>query len=410
VGVVYQEFRLIDHLSVAENVLLGTGQRPSRAAFMRVAALARQAGFDVPVAAPVRQLGISHRQQVEILKLLVRDLDVLIFDEPTAVLGEAQVGELFSALRALKAQGKAVIIITHRLREVRAIADRLTVLREGRVRALDRRPDELTDAELTMLMVGEAVRKPGEDRLDVSENRPVRLSLDDVHVRADSGSGVRGVSLRLRAGEILGVAGIRGNGQKEMAELAAGLCVPDQGKVERAPGAVAFIPEDRLGQGLSRRMSIAENLALRRYAAPPLGRPYHLGAGRMAAFARGLIGQYEIPAQGEWQVTRLSGGNLQRVVIARELERGAHLIVAAQPSRGLDVRSAAFVHLQLIQAAAAGAGILVVSEDLDELMTLTDRIMVLYEGRVAAELARQQFDRQQLGALMVGGAGQKDAA
>jgi ABC-type uncharacterized transport system ATPase subunit len=223
-----------------------------------------------------------------------------------------------------------------------------------------------------------------------------------VHMLADSGSGLRGVSLQLRAGEILGVAGIRGNGQKEMAELAAGLCAPDRGRMEHAAG-IAFIPEDRLGQGLSRRMSVAENLALRRYTAPPLGRPYHLSAGQVRAFARGLISRYAIPAQAEWQVTRLSGGNLQRVVVARELERGAQLIVASQPSRGLDMRSAAFVHQQLIAAAAQGAGVLVVSEDLDELMTLTDRILVLYEGGVAAELARPAFDRQLLGALMVSG-------
>ncbi len=332
--------------------------------------------------------------------MLVRDLDVLIFDEPTAVLGEAQVGELFAALRALKAQGKAVIMITHRLREVRAVADRLTVLREGRIRTSDRRPEELSDAELTTLMVGAQVSKPSATRLNALKDQPLRLSLDDVYVRSDSGSGLRGVSLQLRAGEILGVAGIRGNGQ---AELAAGLCAPDRGKLARAPGAVAFIPEDRLGQGLSRRMSVAENLALRRYTQQPLSRSYHLSAKQVGLFADRLIAHYAIPAEAEWQVTRLSGGNLQRVVVARELERGAQLIVAAQPSRGLDMRSTAFVHQQLIAASASGAGVLVVSEDLDELMTLTDRIIVLYEGGVAAELPREKFDRQLLGALMVSG-------
>ncbi len=404
IGVVYQEFRLVDNLSVAENVLLGLRQRPSRAAIARVAVLARQAGFDLSVAHLARQLSIGHRQQVEILKLLMRELDVLIFDEPTAVLGEAQVAELFAALRALRAQGKAVIIITHRLREVRMIADRLTVLREGRMRALDRRPDEFSDTELAALMVGTEVAKLGRDRPATVPAQPVRLGLREVHVRADSGSGLRGVSLDVRAGEIVGVAGIRGNGQKEIAEIAAGIGDADAGDVHRARGDVAFIPEDRLGQGLARRMSITENLALRRYRAPPLGSPLHLRARPMRDFARRLIAHYEIPAQPEWQVTRLSGGGLQRVVVARELERGAKLIVAAQPSRGLDMRSAAFVHRQLVEAAAAGAGVLVVSEDLDELMALTDRIVVLYEGMVAAEVPRAKFDRHRLGALMVGGA------
>jgi ABC-type uncharacterized transport system ATPase subunit len=252
-------------------------------------------------------------------------------------------------------------------------------------------------------MVGAQVSKPSGTRLNALKDQPLRLSLDDVFVRSDSGSGLRGVSLQLRAGEILGVAGIRGNGQKEMAELAAGLCAPDRGKLARAPGAVAFISEDRLGQGLSRRMSVAENLALRRYTQQPLSRSYHLSAKQVGLFADRLIAHYAIPAEAEWQVTRLSGGNLQRVVVARELERGAQLIVAAQPSRGLDMRSTAFVHQQLIAASASGAGVLVVSEDLDELMTLTDRIIVLYEGGVAAELPREKFDRQLLGALMVSG-------
>lgn len=410
IGVVYQEFRLVENLSVLENVLLGTARRPSRGERVRIGRLAAAAGFDLPLGAGVRHLAIGARQQVEILKLLARELAVLIFDEPTAVLGEAQVAELFSALRMLRGQGKTIVLITHRLREVRMIADRLTILREGRVKVLDERPERFTDAELAEIMVGGGVPLAhGEDRGASLPARPPILALHEVHVPAPSGSGLRGVSLEVRPGEVVGVAGVRGNGQREIAEVAAGLLRPQRGLVERIFAEVGFIPEDRLGMGLSRHMQVAENLALRCYRRAPVGRAFRLDRAALGRFARKLIARYAIPARPEWQVTRLSGGGLQRVVVARELARETALIVAAQPTRGLDIRSAEFVRGKLLEAAADGAGVLLVSEDLDELMALAARIFVLYEGRVAAVVPRAEFDRRRLGAIMFG-AGNRSGA
>ena len=405
IGVVYQDLRLIENLSVLENVLLGTGRRPTQRAREQLLQVAADAGFNLNPNSTVRSLDIAHRQQVEILKLLMRDLKILIFDEPTAVLGEAQVSELFSALRAFKRQGKAIIIVTHRLREVRSIADRLTILRGGEVRAFDRTPESFTDAQLTELMVGPGmVSNVGPRRQEVRQGAAV-LELKDVHAPSISGSGLRGVSLAVHAGEVLGVAGVRGNGQREIAEVAAGLRLPARGEVTRQSSETAFIPEDRLGMGLSRNMTIGENLALRRYRSPPIAKRLRLDRLALRKFAGQLIERFRIPGADSWQVTRLSGGGLQRVVVARELERDTALIVASQPTRGLDIRSTEFVRRQLVDAAQRGCGVLVVSEDLDELIALADRIVVLYEGAVASVATRGLYNRHELGALMLGGEG-----
>lgn len=404
IGVVHQELKLIDNLSVAENVILGTGLRPTNRTRKRIRALARRAGFDVNQDWPVHILNISQRQQVEIVKLLFRNLDVLIFDEPTAVLGEAQVAKIFGVLAALKQQGKAIILITHRLREVRAIADRLTILRRGRVVLADRSPGAFTDDELAELMVGAGPLGAEERaRHKRAGDDEAILTLRDVRLSSLSGSGLRGVSFALRRGELVGVAGVRGNGQRELAELAAGILNPTAGSVERVSSEVAFIPDDRLGVGLARSLSVGENLALRIYRRPPIGRLLYKSLDALRRHAETLIEHYEIPSRHGTRVTRLSGGGLQRVVVARELARELPLLVAAQPTRGLDVRSAAFVRGELVAAARRGAGVLVISEDLDELMKLADRILVLYEGQVTASIDGPTFDRQVLGRLILGG-------
>jgi general nucleoside transport system ATP-binding protein len=404
IGVVHQELKLIDNLSVLENVVLGTGQRPTKEAKERVRTLARRAGFDVNPDWPVHILSISQRQQVEILKLLFRDLKIMIFDEPTAVLGEGQVLELFGILEALKRQRKTIILITHRLREVRAIADRLTILRRGRVVVEDRSPGEFTDTQLAELMVGAEARS-GEQSVHASAVPlgATVVAFRDVHLPSLSGSGLRGVSFELRGGELLGVAGVRGNGQRELAELAAGIEAPAAGHIERTTQEVGFIPEDRLGAGLARRLTIADNLALRCYRERAFGRPMYKNFRALRGHAERLIDQYEIPSRHNSVVTQLSGGGLQRVVVARELARQLPLVVAAQPTRGLDLRAAGFVRQHLVTAARSGAGVLLISEDLDELMELADRILVLYEGRVMANVERPSFSRQFLGALIIGG-------
>ena len=403
IGVVHQELKLIDNLSVAENVILGTGLRPGKTARERVRRKAREVGFDLNPDWPIHVLSISQRQQVEILKLLFRNLPILIFDEPTAVLGETQVSELFDVLRTLKRQGKTIILITHRLREVRAIADKLTILRRGRVAMADRSPTEFSDDELVELMVGAG---SSSDQSWSRHNRPegggAVLVFHDVHLSSLSGSGLRGVSFELQRGELLGVAGVRGNGQRELAELAADIVEPTSGSVERIGSEAAFIPEDRLGMGLARRLSVGENLALRIYRRPPIGRPFYKDRRALHRHAEGLIARYEIPSHHGARVTRLSGGGLQRVVVARELARDLPILVASQPTRGLDVRSSRFVSEQLLEVAQCGAGVLIVSEDLEELIELGDRILVLYEGRLSAAVERP-FDRQLLGKLIVGG-------
>jgi general nucleoside transport system ATP-binding protein len=404
VGVVHQELKLIDNLSVLENVVLGTGLRPTREAKERVRKLARQADFDVNPDWPVHILTISQRQQVEILKLLFRDLSIMIFDEPTAVLGEAQVLELFQILSALKRQSKSIILITHRLREVRAIADKLTILRQGKVVIEDRSPAEFTDAELAELMVGAETRSNEEfGRAGPAPIGETVVEFHDVHMPSLSGAGLRGVSFELRRGELLGVAGVRGNGQRELAELAAGIAVPAAGRIERSAREAGFIPEDRLGVGLARRLSVGENLALRCYRRREFANLLYKNVKALRSHAEKLIEDYEIPSEHQVRVTRLSGGGLQRVVVARELAHQPPLLVAAQPSRGLDVRSAGFVRRQILAAARRGAGVLLISEDLDELMELADRILVLYEGRITANIERPSFNRQSLGALIIGG-------
>jgi general nucleoside transport system ATP-binding protein len=404
IGVVHQELKLIDNLSILENIVLGTRLRPTKEARERVRSLARQAGFDINPDWPARIISISQRQQVEILKLLFRNLDILIFDEPTAVLGEAQMIELFGILAALKRQGKTIILITHRLREVRAIADKLTILRRGRVIVENRSPTDFSDSELAELMIGAEVRSSEQFvHAAPAQIGEMVVAFHEVYLPSLIGSGLRGVSFKMRRGELLGVAGVRGNGQRELAELAAGILPAAAGRIEQSAKEVGFIPEDRLGSGLARRLSVGENLALRCYRRPPFGRLLYKNLKALRTHAERLIEDFKIPSGHHVPVARLSGGGLQRVVVARELARQLPFLVAAQPTRGLDVGSAAFVRHQLLAAVRRGTGVLLISEDLDELMELADRILVLYEGRVIANVEKLSFDRQMLGALIIGG-------
>jgi general nucleoside transport system ATP-binding protein len=399
IGIVYQDLRQVERFSVVENVVLGTSQRASPAAEQRVRDICRDLGFELDPRAIVSTLSVGERQQLEIVKLLFRGTSILILDEPTAVLAPQQSEQLFAALRRLATDGNAVVFVSHRLREVTAAADVVTVLRHGRVVA-HRPVEDAAPQELARLMVGdeataESHTQPG------NTGDPV-LELEHISYEA-ARRPLHDLNLVVRAGEIVGVAGVSGNGQVELAELAAGLVKPSRGNRRSAANVVAFIPEDRLATGLVGPMSIAENLAFRRFHRAPISTRGWVRGRQLREHARNLIDRFRIPTSNpRARVASLSGGGLQRVIVAREITESPDLLIAAQPTRGLDVVSAQSVRVQIIAARDAGAGVLLVSEDLDELLDLSDRIVVMLGGRIVAELGRGQASRQELGRHMTG--------
>jgi simple sugar transport system ATP-binding protein len=400
IGVVHQDFRLVQRFNVAENVILGTSQRPGRETERRVAEVAGELGFELDPRRVVAELSVGEQQQVEIVKVLYRGSRVLIFDEPTAVLTPQQAAQLFSALRELASRGKAVVFITHRLREVTEVADRVTVMRRGRVVA-DRDVADLTHQQLAELMVGEEV--PARSPAGPGAPGPTVLELERLRCEGDGRRVLDEVDLVVHGGEIVGIAGVSGNGQRALAEVAAGIRRFERGVRRCAAASVAFVPEDRLATGLVASMSTADNLAFRRFQEPPLSSRVWLRRRRIEAFARELIERFRIPTQRPREpVGRLSGGGLQRVLLARELEEGPALIVASQPTRGLDVVSANAVRERLVAARDSGAGVLLISEDLDELIELSDCIAVILGGRIVAEFSRGEASRRELGLWMTG--------
>jgi general nucleoside transport system ATP-binding protein len=422
ISMVHQHFRLVERFSVAENVALGDHRREgrsfrlrSRVIERRVADLGGRYGLAVDPQAHVWQLSVGEQQRVEILKALYLDARILILDEPTAVLTPQEAEVLFETLRELAADGRTIVFISHKLHEVKAVSDRVTVLRAGRnvatVEAADATPRSLAE-----LMVGRGLvegvqadpREPGE----------VVLALEDVWADGDrGGAAVKGVSLQLRGGEIVAVAGVAGNGQRELAETIAGVRPAAKGTVHvagRRPRAgdpraairagVAYVPEDRLGTGLAPSVSIASNLALKSYREPPASTGPFLRLRRIRDRALELIDRYRIAAPGPQAPVRLlSGGNLQKVVLAREFSGKPKVLVAASPTRGLDVGAIESVHTYLNEAAANGVGVLLLSEDLDEILTLADRIAVVYEGRIVGETTRAQANVEEIGLQMAGG-------
>jgi general nucleoside transport system ATP-binding protein len=420
IGMVHQHFMLIPVMTVAENVVLASEPRKGAlldigTAEARVRELSSRFGLHVDPRARVEDIGVGQQQRVEILRVLHRGADVLILDEPTAVLTAQETAELFGVLRSLTAEGVSVVFISHKLREVLDIADRVTVLRRGRkVDTID--AAGATEASLAKLMVGRDVLF----RLDKEPERagePV-LEVEELEVDDDRGlAAVRGLTLRVRAGEIVGVAGVDGNGQSELVEAITGLRVPRAGRIRVAgrdvtargvPGALAagvgHIAEDRHRRGLVLDFTLAENLALREYKRAPLSRWGLLSPKRMRAHARPLLEQYDVRGgQPDTPAGSLSGGNQQKVVIARELAEEPRVTVAAQPTRGLDVGAIEFVHRRLLEQRDAGRGVLLVSLELEEIRALADRVLVIYEGRIVGEFAPDASD-EQLGVAMTGGA------
>jgi simple sugar transport system ATP-binding protein len=416
---VHQHFRLVEPLTVAENVLLGWHAprfwMQARAGRRRVLEISESLGLHVDPGARIWQLSVGEQQRVEIVKAVFRGSRVLVLDEPTAVLTPQEAEQLFDTLRVIAREGNAVIVITHKLHEVMAVADRITVLRGGR-NVGTVATSEATPRSLAGLMVGRDVAEPRRF-VRATPLGEARLVLEGVSVAGDRGGlAVADVSLEVLAGEIVGVAGVAGNGQRELAEAIYGMrglesgAVRVEGRQLRAgdpraaiAAGVAHVPEDRLGTGLAPGLSIATNVSLKRYRRPPVSKGPVLLVRCMRELARALIERYDVKAPGpDTPARNLSGGNLQKLVLGREFEGSPRVLIAAQPTRGLDVGAIETVHGYLRAAAAEGVAVLLVSEDLDEILALADRVVVMYEGRIVGEADPEQTAVEEIGLLMAG--------
>ncbi|MGA2528225.1 MAG: ABC transporter ATP-binding protein [Acidimicrobiales bacterium] len=417
---VHQHLRLVESMTVAENVVLGwSTPRQLRFSPHKVEKVVADAAerFQMPVdpRARIWQLSLGERQRVEILKALYRGAKILILDEPTTVLTPQEADQLFSSVRDMAAAGQTVIFISHKLPEVLAVADRVTILRQGR--SITTVPTAGTDADhLAGLMVGREVSLEVTAKL-AEEPGPVVLELEGVSARGDLGAeALKDVSLTVHAGEILGIAGVSGNGQRELAEVITGLRPITHGHVsingERLPDGdsraaidlgVAYVPEDRMGTGISPNLSIAENLILKSYRGKTMRVGPVLSSRKAIANAKVLIERFDVRAPGPRTLIRqLSGGNIQKVLLARELSSDPRVLVAASPTRGLDVGATQYVRHVLTETAKSGVAVVMVSEDLDEVLELSDRIAVFYNGRVVGVVAAADADRQQIGLMMAG--------
>ena len=422
IAMVHQHFRLVEPFTVAENVVLGDHRDIGRAFLLRsraierrVAELSGRYGLAVDPRARIWQLSLGEQQRVEILKALYKEARVLILDEPTAVLTPQEAQQLFGTIRAMADDGRTVIFISHKLHEVKAVADRVTILRRGHsVATLP--AAEATLRSLAALMVGREIelgRRNG--NRNVGE---MCLQLEGVGADGDRGlPAVKDVALSVRRGEIVAVAGVAGNGQRELAEAIAGMRVATAGTIrvagrklkggdarEAIAAGIAYVPEDRLGTGLAPGLSVADNVVLKSYRKPPASRGPLLRLRKIRELAESLMERYDVRASGaDVPARQLSGGNLQKVVLAREFSGEPVVLVAASPTRGLDVAGIETVHAYLRDAAERGVGVLMISEDLDEIRALADRIAVMYEGAIVGERDAETATVEELGLLMAGG-------
>lgn len=418
IGMVHQHFTLAENLTVLDNITLGTEPlwKPaanSAAARRRIGDLAASFGLEVDPDAIVARLSVGERQRVEILKALYRDARVLILDEPTAVLTPQESTALFATLQKLVEEGLSIIFISHKLYEVVAISHRVLVLRGGKLVA-ERRTAETTRQELAELMVGRPIPEP---KVEPQPCGAPQLELRGLTLRGTKGETLLdAIDFTLHGGEIVGVAGVSGNGQAALADLISGLQRPDVGQMvlfgeaidatsprQMVARGVARIPEDRHAQGLIADMSIAENVIAERYADPEFCRYGFLDWNAARRFADEIIAAYEVKCPSADAITRLlSGGNMQKLILGRVLAKGPRLILANQPTRGLDIGAVAYVHGRLLAARKDGASILLISEDLDEILQLADRVVVMYRGRMSPALPREAVTIQQLGLMMAG--------
>ncbi len=419
---VHQHFMLIPVMTVTENIVLAN--EPVRAGVLldedaaekRVEEVARTFKFAVDPHARVENIPVGQQQRVEIMKALYRNADIVILDEPTAVLTPQEVRGLFEVVHALVRDGAAVIFITHKLAEVIEVADQITVMRRGKVVATTS-PKESNQAELARLMVGRSVLL----RVEKGEAKPgqVLLELKDLSVQDDRHQvAVDGVSLEVRAGEILGIAGVEGNGQNELVEAIVGLRMPRAGAIllggrdithasthSTLEAGLGFIPADRHRMGIVLELPVSDNLVLSRFDRPPFARWIVRTFDAVREYAVKLIKAFDIRTQGPDQPAgSLSGGNQQKLVVAREIGTQPKVLLASQPTRGVDVGSIEFIHRRLVEERDHGMGVLLVSSELDEVLSLADRVAVVYRGRVVAIFDQKEADRDRIGLLMAGAA------
>jgi simple sugar transport system ATP-binding protein len=418
VGMVYQHFRLVSNLTVAENFALGhpdvkfrMDRRRQEAA---AAALGEEYGLPVDPTARIWQLSVGEQQRVEILKLLYRNVKILILDEPTAVLTPQEAQQLFKTMRQMADEGRSVIFVSHKLYEVKQVSDRVTVLRDGKSVGGAETADA-TPRDLARMMVGRELELPTRGAA-THIGEPV-LSVTDLRVPGDRGlEAVQGVSFEIHGGEIVGVAGVSGNGQRELAYGLTGLRQPTSGTVHVAGvdvtrlsvldhirAGIGYVPQNRLGMGLAPGLTTEENLALKAFRRPPYSRGRRLVASAFKNEGARQIKEYDVRGvRPGLPIRLLSGGNLQKTLIAREIELDPNVMIARSPTRGLDVGATEAVRNHLLAECARGVGVLLISEDLDELLALSDRLFVIYEGRFVGELTAEEATSERLGLLMAG--------
>lgn len=421
IGMVHQELMLIPYMTVAENVTLGCeiskfgGRLDMKRAIKELRELSIAYGLEVDPAALVCKLPIGLQQRVEIIKLLFRQADVLILDEPTALLTPQEADELFEIIGELKKNGKSIIFITHKLNEVYQIADRMTVMRGGQVVGTTT-PEETTQEELSVMMVGKNVNRPDREGREI--DRKVMLKLDAVTVSQNKGiRELDSISFEVHAGEILGVAGIEGNGQSQLAsaifgeiDIAEGHIICDGEDIsnrnirDNRNAGMGFVPEDRQKMGLILPMKISENLIINTFSDPPYTvNPLFLDWKKVKTYAKDVVQKFDVRTPSEEiPAAALSGGNQQKVVVGRELSVPLKFLIAAQPTRGVDIASASFIHQSLLSAAQSGTAVLLISSDLDELMAVSDRIMVLQKGRNVGIVDGPTATKEELGKMMLG--------
>ncbi|HGJ9697300.1 TPA: ABC transporter ATP-binding protein [Streptococcus pneumoniae] len=420
IGMVHQHFMLVEAFTVAENIILGSeltknGVLDIAGASKEIKALSERYGLAVDPSAKVADISVGAQQRVEILKTLYRGADILIFDEPTDVLTPSEIDELMAIMKNLVKEGKSIILITHKLDEIRAVSDRVTVIRRGKsIETVE--IAGATNADLAEMMVGRSVSFKTEKQ--ASKPKEVVLSIKDLVVNENRGvPAVKNLSLDVRAGEIVGIAGIDGNGQSELIQAITGLRKVESGSIELKGDSivglhprqitelsVGHVPEDRHRDGLILEMMISENIALQTYYKEPHSKNGILNYSNITSYAKKLMEEFDVRAASELvPAAALSGGNQQKAIIAREIDRDPDLLIVSQPTRGLDVGAIEYIHKRLIEERDNGKAVLVVSFELDEILNVSDRIAVIHDGKIQGIVSPETTNKQGLGVLMAGG-------